>query len=412
MRSRLWSIALASVASLLCIAWLITADYRRIGNLSNSGPIGWLALIAAAYVLILCLLFPAEKRVAGLFSAIVGGGMLVILVSSIVIAAVISPMFVGAIYVFGGLVGPTIMAWMIAQSILVIAGLGVARGWTTTPRLMPSVTGVIVTTAALATASNVWHYRQSPEHAQAVRQDDRIAARNALTRIQRCLDELAQKGGNYPATLDAIGPNGTRCVSDEVARNKVSGYTFDYASQGGAYTIALNSTDPRARYDSVTSDETGVLFSGSNLQDSNAAPLLWIGSIDACTEVYRRFYPNRGYPPTLAAMDTPGFACLNGGTVVGERYDALKRGRYEGFRYIYTPGLPDATGKITTFRLDVRPVKYGHGVTRSYMCDPRGELRATEEDRPAEHTDRNSERNETLEVDRPHYCVGRKRPGS
>lgn len=71
-------------------------------------------------------------------------------------------------------------------------------------------------------------------------------------------------------------------------------------------------------------------------------------------------------------------------------------------------GAADPGGRITSFRLDVRPVRFSHGFTTSYLCDARGELRATDEDRAAEHTDKNRERDDVLEVERPYYCVGQR----
>ncbi|HEY0783914.1 MAG TPA: hypothetical protein VGE98_15765, partial [Thermoanaerobaculia bacterium] len=75
-------------------------------------------------------------------------------------------------------------------------------------------------------------------------------------------------------------------------------------------------------------------------------------------------------------------------------------GRLDGIRYLYTPAPPDAQGRILTYRLDARPVRYSAETTGSLLCDSRGELRVTEEDRPAQATDRN------VEEGIPHYCLG------
>jgi hypothetical protein len=148
---------------------------------------------------------------------------------------------------------------------------------------------------------------------------------------------------------------------------------------------------------------------GANRTAIPGGPLIWIQTVENCAEQLRRRSPAHGYPPSLAAMDAPDFRCLDGHGLLDEEHAGLRRGELEGFRYIYTPGMPDANGAITTFRLDVRPVKFGHGVTTSYLCDPRGELRVTNEDRPAEHTDKNAERDERLEDDHPYYCVGQRK---
>ena len=59
----------------------------------------------------------------------------------------------------------------------------------------------------------------------------------------------------------------------------------------------------------------------------------------------------------------------------------------KGYRFLYTPGPPDATGKITTYMLVGRPLTYGKSGKQSMFCDQTAVIRGTAEDREPSVTD-------------------------
>jgi hypothetical protein len=89
----------------------------------------------------------------------------------------------------------------------------------------------------------------------------------------------------------------------------------------------------------------------------------------------------------------------------------LISGASDGRTFTYTPGPADATGRIETYRIDVRPVRFGYGYTRSYLCDPQGRLFFTDDDRRAEPSDPNLELDPALAEERPSLCVGERPTG-
>ena len=57
------------------------------------------------------------------------------------------------------------------------------------------------------------------------------------------------------------------------------------------------------------------------------------------------------------------------------------------YRVTYTPGLADEAGKIATFIISARPVRFGKTGNRSFVLDESGVVRATSADRPATKDD-------------------------
>jgi hypothetical protein len=62
--------------------------------------------------------------------------------------------------------------------------------------------------------------------------------------------------------------------------------------------------------------------------------------------------------------------------------DVLVGGRKSGYRFDYKPG-PVEHGRIQTYTVTARPIKYGCPGEGSYYSDQTGEIRETTEDRPA-----------------------------
>jgi len=236
------------------------------------------------------------------------------------------------------------------------------------------------------------------------REREKRAARN----LDRCLDAYARaKGAGFPVSLSALGPAGTRCAPVELAETRDPSLTILYQpsppdphGQIRAYTldIVTNYSFHSTTMWHLGSDETSLLYFNRdrNATESLDTPILDVEWLDSQLRGYLRSHPDRGYPASLDELEEARHPNLR------EIQIGLQWGRLDGYRYIYTPAPRDAQGRIPSFRLDVRPVRYGPPTTGSLLCDPRGELRTTPEDRPAEHTDRN------MEEGIAHYCLGEK----
>jgi hypothetical protein len=65
-------------------------------------------------------------------------------------------------------------------------------------------------------------------------------------------------------------------------------------------------------------------------------------AINKCAHQYAASHPASGFPRALNQLGSGGSACLS---------DALLARRYKGYEITYEPGLPDATGKISSYRV-------------------------------------------------------------
>jgi len=79
------------------------------------------------------------------------------------------------------------------------------------------------------------------------------------------------------------------------------------------------------------------------------------------------------FPPSLEALP----AAAGGVAPVRE---AAQRALSGGYRLEYTPGQPNADGRVTSFTLRARAGHYGY---RNFFTDQTGIIRATRENRPA-----------------------------
>ena len=223
--------------------------------------------------------------------------------------------------------------------------------------------------------------------------------------LNRCLAAYERTHAGYPRDLAVLGPSGTRCAS-EIVGNRAPGLTVTYhpgapdaSGRVTAYQIDVQSNRKPSQDFHLRSDETSTLFDSSDSSRTAALsndPLLNIQMLDIDLQRFRRSHPGQGYPKSLQELESSRFRGLR------EVEAGLKGGRLDGFRYLYSPSPPDAKGSILSYRLDVRPVRYGTPLKRSYLCDPRGMLWNTEEDRPAQPTDPD------FEGQHHYYCSGQR----
>jgi len=242
------------------------------------------------------------------------------------------------------------------------------------------------------------------------------SARGDLYETLPCLARYANDHGEYPESLDAVGPRGSKCLP-EVVIKPIPGYVTSYephrSSENGprdVFALRYEPVNKAERADAFfQADETGLVYSGV---DANGRPQYPIqndtGTLDYMTagvEYFRLLAGTYSYPSTLqesaAARSIDLFKQFN---LAPERDDPKRAGRLEGYRFQYTPGPVDATGHILTYRFDARPVVYGRDYKRSYMCESTGHFHATDEDRAAEPTDPNPRFDAALKEDLPGPC--------
>ncbi len=128
-------------------------------------------------------------------------------------------------------------------------------------------------------------------------------------------------------------------------------------------------------------------FIKSRMRANEAGAVQSARNIVTAEVVYSSTY-GIGYAASLAALGpTPGNPLLVDANHAGLIDDVLAGGLKSGYKFTYTPGLPDATGHINTYTVVARPPEYGKTGTNSYFTDETGVIRQTSEDRPATATD-------------------------
>lgn len=225
-----------------------------------------------------------------------------------------------------------------------------------------------------------------------------------LRLFNRCLADYEHERLEYPASLDALGANGTHCAVAELAAPHPDP-SFSYrpmrSAGSGATDGYLLGVEAKVLPDvRMSTDETGTLYLWSrwsprivpvqgpreehevpqfneNWSNRNVIDVVAWDVVDLA-ETYRRLHPDRGYPETIAEM----------GDVGGELAIGLRRGLLDGYLYKYKPGPCEPDGAVHHFRLDVRPIRYGRPWKTSLHVVDGGGWWSTKEDRAAVPTDR------------------------
>jgi len=119
----------------------------------------------------------------------------------------------------------------------------------------------------------------------------------------------------------------------------------------------------------------------SNWSDDQKTAVGCIRSINTAEVYYAKEY-KKGWSPTLAALGVPPEGTKVSATAAGLLDNSLTGGTKANYVFTYTPGKPDADGKINTYTLSVRPVKWHEGL-RNFYDDDSGIIRGTSENRAA-----------------------------
>ena len=102
---------------------------------------------------------------------------------------------------------------------------------------------------------------------------------------------------------------------------------------------------------------------------------------------------NVGFPDTLNKLGPKQAEWQERDINNADLLDYERSGRAEGgsargfvtrrYKFTYAPGPADKDGKITTYTVTGRPIRYGRAVVRSFFTDESGVIHATQEDRAA-----------------------------
>ena len=133
-----------------------------------------------------------------------------------------------------------------------------------------------------------------------------------------------------------------------------------------------------------------LTFAAQKASSSNIAEVQWpaVGSIRSINtaEVYYAKHYNVGWSPTLTALGVPPRGIEPSAKAAGLLDNSLTCGKKANHIFTYRAGKRDATGKITTYTLSVRPVKWHEGLW-NFFDDDTGVIRGTTEDRAARASD-------------------------
>ena len=106
-----------------------------------------------------------------------------------------------------------------------------------------------------------------------------------------------------------------------------------------------------------------------------------IRSINTAEIYYAKEY-KKGWSPTLAALGVPPEGTKPSAAAANLLDNSLTSGKRSNYVFTYKAGKADASGKINTYTLGVRPVKWQSGLW-NFFDDDSGKIRGTPENRAA-----------------------------
>src|SRR5260370_15439884 len=217
----------------------------------------------------------------------------------------------------------------------------------------------------------------SPDTMYIVRTVDKCAIRYA-----------AQHQGHYPDGLQELGPDGSGCLPEDIARGSSDGVKLTYLPRGTGFGVLSDShsfwrNDPRP-VGLVYSYQSGVIRVNvdKNRLNSSVAELYDTeGSAPAKMVIAARCLIQHGppYPADLRSLSRPGGCLAAGGTWTAQQ-DYLR-----GNGYVLAYGAKD--NGAYGFQINARPDPYGRWGLRSFYVDDSAVVRATPEYRSATRQD-------------------------
>jgi len=119
--------------------------------------------------------------------------------------------------------------------------------------------------------------------------------------------------------------------------------------------------------------------------DDQTSAIGSIRSINTAEVYYAKEY-KKGWSPTLAALGVPPEGVKPSAAAAGLLQNNLTNGRKANHLFTFTAGEPDANGKINTYTLSVRPLKW-HPGRWNFFDDESAIIRGTQENRAAAVSD-------------------------
>ncbi len=111
---------------------------------------------------------------------------------------------------------------------------------------------------------------------------------------------------------------------------------------------------------------------------SEARVVQLVKQMALCAAAYEAEHPELGFPASQGLMGPEGQKCVDA---------SLARGETSGYSVTYMPGEPDAAGRIQTYAVDARPIRYAPPTRAGFFADESGVVRVTREDRAATAAD-------------------------
>jgi len=115
--------------------------------------------------------------------------------------------------------------------------------------------------------------------------------------------------------------------------------------------------------------------------DEEARAVGALKTINTAEAVYQKAYSS-GYSPTLAALGMGKGWKNPSASAAGLIDETLTAGKLGGYAFACKAGAPDAMGRIGTYTVTARPLRWHRGA-RSFYTDQFGVIRWTLQNRPA-----------------------------
>jgi hypothetical protein len=189
------------------------------------------------------------------------------------------------------------------------------------------------------------------------------AARQALERVSACLKLRAANDAGFPASLDAVGPGGTKCLDAGTAAGKLGGHRLSYwagapdaSGKVRLYSLCAEATDYRqSAWRTYVSDESSAalfLEPHEAMRDPYTCSQAWmrdpVRRVKHCLVAYASRHG--GYPRALDEVGSGTTGCLAPSPLESTRISPA--GFHASDTVVgYRPGTPDAQGRITAFEL-------------------------------------------------------------
>jgi len=215
-------------------------------------------------------------------------------------------------------------------------------------------------------------------------------AQKTVDSVRDCVERyrLFHPERGFPANLGALGPDGEKCLSAEVASGQAVDYRFTYtpgvpnaSGQVELYSIcAVPATTQGSPRPTVVANQrfTSRTRAGNPRDQAGSASCAetygdMVAAIEHCAATFAADHSGAGYPPALGDLRS----CLSTRNASDFKTYSVAMGDY---RYTYIAGAPDDRGVIGRF--EIYGVS-GKGNAEQVFADQAGAIRITRASRLA-----------------------------